>query len=47
LLRHSALLALVAGTFACHGGERYPCERAGTRSEGADIDAVQALHVRN
>ncbi len=28
-------------------GERFPCERAGTRSEGADIDAVQALHVRN
>jgi hypothetical protein len=28
-------------------GERYPCARAGTRSEGADIDAVQALHVRN
>ena len=28
-------------------GERYPCERAGTRSEGADVDAVQALHVRN
>ena len=28
-------------------GENFPCERAGTRSEGADIDAVQALHVRN
>jgi hypothetical protein len=27
--------------------ENFPCERAGTRSEGADIDAVQALHVRN
>jgi hypothetical protein len=28
-------------------GENFPCELAGTRSEGADIDAVQALHVRN
>jgi len=27
--------------------ESFPCERAGTRSEGADIDAVQALHVKN
>lgn len=27
--------------------ENFPCEKAGTRSEGADIDAVQALHVRN
>ncbi len=25
-------------------GENYPCERAGTRSEGADIDAVEVLH---
>ena len=24
-------------------GENFPCERAGTRSEGADIDAVQVL----
>ncbi len=27
--------------------ENFPCERATTRSEGADIDAVQALHTRN
>jgi hypothetical protein len=27
-------------------GESFPCERAGTRSEGADIDAVQALHIK-
>jgi len=27
-------------------GENFPCERAGTRSEGADIDAIQALHVK-
>ena len=26
-------------------GENFPCEKAGTRSEGADIDAIQALHV--
>jgi hypothetical protein len=25
-------------------GEIYPCLAAGTRTEGADIDAVQALH---
>ena len=28
-------------------GENFPCERAGTRTEGADIDAIQALHVQN
>ena len=27
-------------------GENFPCEKAGTRSEGADIDAVQALHIK-
>jgi hypothetical protein len=27
-------------------GEDFPCERAGTRTEGADIDAVQVLNVR-
>ena len=26
--------------------ERFPCERAGTRTEGADIDAVQVLNLR-
>ena len=27
-------------------GENFPCEKAGTRSEGADIDAIQALHIK-
>ena len=26
--------------------ERFPCESAGTRTEGADIDAVQVLNIR-
>lgn len=26
--------------------ERFPCEYAGTRTEGADIDAVEILHLR-